>query len=97
MSRFRFKHFDFATGEVVAILHDVFVTMGILVMLGRQLDLLVVTALLTIAGYSVVARSSFMIASARTCSSSGAKSLGGIINESNNQMFMADHRSDLCL
>ncbi len=50
---FRFKHFDFATGGVVAILHDVFVTMGILVMLGRQLDLLVVTALLTIAGYSI--------------------------------------------
>jgi len=50
---FRFKHFDFATAGVIALLHDVFVTVGILVMMGRQVDLLVVTALLTIAGYSI--------------------------------------------
>ena len=50
---FRFKHFDFATAGVIALLHDVFVTLGIAVMLGRQIDLLVVTALLTIAGYSI--------------------------------------------
>lgn len=50
---FRFKHFDFATGGVVALLHDVVITLGVLVLLGRQIDLLVVTALLTIAGYSI--------------------------------------------
>jgi SecD/SecF fusion protein len=50
---FRFKHFDFATAGVIAILHDVLVTLGCIVMLGRQVDLLVVTALLTIAGYSI--------------------------------------------
>ena len=50
---FRFKHFDFATAGVIALLHDVFITIGILVMLNRQIDLLVVTALLTIAGYSI--------------------------------------------
>lgn len=50
---FRFKHFDFATAGVIALLHDVFVTLGILIMLGREIDLLVVTALLTIAGYSI--------------------------------------------
>jgi len=50
---FRFKHFDFATAAVVALLHDVIVTAGVILMMGRQIDLLVVTALLTIAGYSV--------------------------------------------
>lgn len=50
---FRFKHLDFAAAGVIALLHDVFITAGVTVMLGRQIDLLVVTALLTIAGYSI--------------------------------------------
>lgn len=50
---FRFKHFDFAAAGVIALLHDVIMAAGILVMMGRQIDLLVVTALLTIAGYSI--------------------------------------------
>ncbi len=50
---FRFKHMDFAAAGVIALLHDVFLGAGILVMMGRQIDLLVVTALLTIAGYSI--------------------------------------------
>ncbi len=49
----RFKRFDIAIAGVVALMHDVFVTLGIVVMLNRQVDLLVVTALLTIAGYSM--------------------------------------------
>ncbi len=50
---FRFKHWDFAAAGVIALLHDVLVGLGILVFLGYQVDLLVVTALLTIAGYSI--------------------------------------------
>lgn len=50
---FRFKHLDFAIAGVIALLHDVLVAMGLLVVLGRQIDLLVVTALMTIAGYSI--------------------------------------------
>ncbi|MEI6297925.1 MAG: protein translocase subunit SecD, partial [bacterium] len=49
----RFKNFGFATAGVIALLHDILVALGLSVMLGRQIDLLVVTALLTIAGYSV--------------------------------------------
>ena len=82
---FRFKHFDFATGGVVAILHDVFVTMGILVMLGRQLDLLVVTALLTIAGYSINDTIVIYDRVRENMLKSGRKSLKEIINESINQ------------
>jgi SecD/SecF fusion protein len=51
--RIRFKHFEFAAAGVIALLHDVVVAAGVLVLLGRQIDLLVVTALLTIAGYSI--------------------------------------------
>ncbi len=50
---FRFHHFDFATAGVIALLHDVLITLGIIVLMGRQIDLLVITALLTIAGYSI--------------------------------------------
>jgi len=50
---FRFSHFDFAAAGVVALLHDVLISLGIVVVSGRQVDLLVVTALLTIAGYSI--------------------------------------------
>ncbi len=50
---FRFKHFDFGFSAVVAIFHDVLITLALLFLLGRQVDLLVVTALLTITGYSI--------------------------------------------
>ncbi len=50
---FRFKHFDFGAAGVIALLHDVIITLGVILLMGRQIDLLVVTALLTIAGYSI--------------------------------------------
>jgi len=49
----RFKHFDFAVGGVFALLHDVVLALGFVFLIGRQVDLLIVTALLTIAGYSI--------------------------------------------
>jgi preprotein translocase subunit SecF len=45
--------FKFALGGVVALLHDVFVTLGFLMFTGREVSLTVVAALLTIAGYSI--------------------------------------------
>jgi len=49
----RFKHFDFAFAAVVAIFHDVLITMGFMALCGYEVTLLTITALLTIAGYSV--------------------------------------------
>ncbi|MBF0619739.1 MAG: protein translocase subunit SecF, partial [Candidatus Omnitrophica bacterium] len=49
----RFKNFGFAAAGVVALMHDIAVALGLSVIFGRQIDLLVVTALLTIAGYSI--------------------------------------------
>jgi preprotein translocase SecF subunit len=45
--------FKFALGAVLALFHDVFVTLGILSFTGREVSLTVVAALLTIAGYSI--------------------------------------------
>jgi SecD/SecF fusion protein len=50
---FRFKHVNFAVAGVLALIHDVLVALGFLAMTGRPIDLLSVTAFLTIAGYSI--------------------------------------------
>jgi len=45
--------FKFALGGVVALFHDVLITLGALMLTGREVSLTVVAALLTIAGYSI--------------------------------------------
>jgi len=45
--------FAFAVGAIIALLHDVLITVGIYCLLGRQLSLPIIAALLTIVGYSV--------------------------------------------
>jgi len=50
---FRFKHINFAIAGIIALFHDVAVTLGFLAMTGRQIDLLSITAFLTIVGYSI--------------------------------------------
>ena len=50
---FRFKHINFAVAGVIALIHDVLVALGFLVVTNRPIDLLGVTAFLTIAGYSI--------------------------------------------
>ena len=44
---------SFAVGAIVALLHDVLITVGIFALLGRELTLTMVGAVLTIAGYSI--------------------------------------------
>ncbi len=48
--RFKFK---FAVSATLATFHDVIAVIGILVLFNKEIDLLVVTALLTLAGYSL--------------------------------------------
>lgn len=48
--RFRFV---FAVGAVVALVHDVLVTLGVFSLFDREIDLSVVAAFLTLAGYSI--------------------------------------------
>ncbi len=49
----RFRHMDFGAAGVIALLHDVVVAGGVLCLAGRQIDLTVIAALLTIAGFSI--------------------------------------------
>jgi preprotein translocase SecF subunit len=49
---FRFD-LRFAVGAVVATAHDVFFVLGLVVLLGHEFSMLIVTALLTVAGYSL--------------------------------------------
>src|SRR3982751_1069701 len=44
---------SFAVGAIVALLHDVIITVGVFSLLGRELTLTMVGAVLTIAGYSI--------------------------------------------
>lgn len=48
----RFK-LNFAVGATIATFHDVLAVLGIFYLLGREINLILVTALLTIAGYSL--------------------------------------------
>jgi SecD/SecF fusion protein len=45
--------FSFAVGAIVALLHDVLITIGIMALFGREISLTVVGAILAIAGYSI--------------------------------------------
>ncbi|MDP3723485.1 MAG: protein translocase subunit SecD [Candidatus Omnitrophota bacterium] len=49
----RFRHMDFGAAGVIALIHDVVIAAGTLCLLGRQIDLITVAALLTIAGFSI--------------------------------------------
>jgi len=48
----RFK-FNFAVGATIATFHDVLAVLGIFYIMGREINLILITALLTIAGYSL--------------------------------------------
>ncbi|WP_099340345.1 protein translocase subunit SecF [Candidatus Fonsibacter ubiquis] len=49
---FRFE-WQFSLGGIVALLHDLIITVGVFALLGLQFDLSIIAALLTILGYSI--------------------------------------------
>ena len=50
---FRFSNPIWGAMGVLALFHDVFITIGFLTLTGREIDLVLIAALLTIAGYSI--------------------------------------------
>ncbi len=50
---FRFSNPIWGAMGVLALFHDVFITIGFLSLTGREIDLVIIAALLTIAGYSI--------------------------------------------
>jgi preprotein translocase subunit SecF len=49
----RFAHFQFALGAVVALIHDVLITLGLFSLLEKEISLVILAAFLTIIGYSL--------------------------------------------
>ncbi len=49
----RFRSLPFGVGAVIATIHDVLITVGLLSLFGREFNLVVVAAILTLVGYSV--------------------------------------------
>ncbi|MBV9274318.1 MAG: protein translocase subunit SecD [Verrucomicrobia bacterium] len=45
--------FSFSVGTIVAMFHDIIITLGIFVLTGRQFSLVTIGAILTVAGYSI--------------------------------------------
>ncbi len=82
---FRFKHYTFGAATVVAIFHDVLITLSLLIIFGRQIDLLVVTAILTITGYSTNDAIIIYDRVRENVPKMRNKSLPEVINESINQ------------
>ncbi|MFH1678872.1 MAG: protein translocase subunit SecD [Candidatus Omnitrophota bacterium] len=50
---FRFKYFNFAIAGIIALFHDCLFTLGFMGLSGRQIDLITITAILSVAGYSI--------------------------------------------
>lgn len=50
---FRFNHYSWGLGAILAIIHDVLVTLGLMAITNRPLDLNGIAAILTLMGYSV--------------------------------------------
>jgi SecD/SecF fusion protein len=83
----RFKHFDFALAGVIGLLYDVLIALGAISFFGYEVDLLIITALLTIAGYSI-SDTIVVYDRVREISPRLSKlSLGEILNAALNQTF----------
>jgi len=81
----RFRSFPFGVGAIVALIHDTLITVGILAMLGREFNLVVVAALLTLVGYSVNDTVVVYDRVRENQRTPKKESLGAVINRSINQ------------
>jgi preprotein translocase SecF subunit len=45
--------FSFAIGAIVAVIHDIVITLGVFALFGKEVSLIMVGAILTVAGYSI--------------------------------------------
>ena len=79
--------FSFAVGAIVALLHDVLITVGAFALFGRELSLVTVGAILTIGGYSINDTIVVFDRIRETIKSGRAGSLHEIMNLSVNEML----------
>ncbi|MEW6714219.1 MAG: protein translocase subunit SecF [Nitrospirota bacterium] len=83
---FRFQ-FRFGVGATIATFHDVMAVLGIFYIMGREINLLLVTALLTIAGYSLTDTVVVFDRIRENLRSRLKKSAPEIVNESVNEVL----------
>ena len=84
---FRFRHVDFGLAGAIALLHDVVVAAGMLCLMQRPIDLIIVAGLLTIAGFSINDTIVIYDRVRENLRAARKVDLGQIINLSVNQMF----------
>ncbi len=82
--RFEFR---FGVAAAIATFHDVLVVLGIFYLLDKEITLLIVTALLTLAGYSLTDTVVVFDRIRETMNRSGKKDFGEIINLSINEVL----------
>jgi len=83
---FRFK-FKFGVGATIATFHDVIAVLAIFYLLGKEINLIVVSALLTIAGYSLTDTVVVFDRIRENLSVRVKESLAGVINRSINEVL----------
>lgn len=83
---FRFQNPLWGAAGVVALAHDVIVTAGIFSILGREVDLVIVAAFLTIAGYSINDTIVIFDRMREKLRVSRGAPLAGVFNDSINEM-----------
>ncbi len=77
--------FRYALGGIIALIHDVIVTVGVFTLMGREFTLTVIAALLTIIGFSINDTVVIFDRIRENVRKGGKKSLGEIMNASINQ------------
>jgi preprotein translocase subunit SecF len=82
---FRFRSLPFGIGAIVALVHDTVITVGLLALLQREFNLVVVAALLTLVGYSVNDKVVIYDRVRENQRSPKKESLEAVINKSVNQ------------
>ncbi len=83
---FRFK-FQFGVGATIATFHDVIAVLGIFFIMGKEINLIVVSALLTIAGYSLTDTVVVFDRIRENLRIQSKEPLSGVINKSINEVL----------
>jgi len=85
---FRFKSPLWGIAGVLGIIHDVIITFGMVLLVRKEIDVIVVAALLTVAGYSISDTIVLFDRIKENLRLSAKESFGSIINKSINQVLV---------
>jgi len=84
----RFKSFTWGVAGVIGIIHDVIITFGMVLIVNKEIDITVIAALLTVAGYSINDTIVLFDRMRENLKLSAKEDFGTIINRSINQVLL---------